>query len=70
MSSKAELKFENYSEYFGGVEKVKKTIDDCPVCGAKLLLSHLPDYRNLLIQENARCLDCGESHRKVIHVLN
>lgn len=63
-------KFENFVEYHGCVEDVKKLIDDCGVCGAKLMLTHLPDYKNLIVQETARCLECGSGNRKVIHVLN
>ena len=63
-------KFENFEEYFGGAEEVRKIMDECKVCGAKLLLSHMPDYKNLLVQETARCVDCGCGNRRVIHVLN
>ena len=65
-----DFKFEKFEEYFGTAEEVKKKIDDCPICGSKLLLSHMPDYKNLLVQETARCLECGSGNRKVIHILN
>lgn len=71
MSSRdTDFKFEKFEDYYGGPEEVKDKIDNCPVCGAKLLLSHMPDYRNLLVQETARCMECGAGNRKVIHVLN
>ena len=70
MSCKAELKIETYLEYYGDAEKVAKQIDQCHECGARLLLTHLPDYKNLLMQETSRCLDCGEVHVNVIHGLN
>jgi ribosomal protein S27AE len=70
MSSQSDFKFERFEEYLVSVDDVKKQIDECPVCGSKLLLSHMPDYKNLLVQETARCIECGASDRKVIHVLN
>ncbi len=71
MSTKnEEFQFECFESYHGDAETVKKTIDDCKVCGAKLMHSHLPDYKNLLIQETARCMDCGCAGNKIIHVLN
>jgi hypothetical protein len=65
-----EFKFEKFEEYFGGVDQVKKIMDECKVCGSKLILSHMPDYKNLLVQETARCMDCGAGNRKVIHIIN
>ena len=70
MSKEADFKFERYEEYWGSPENVKKIIDECKVCGSKLLLSHMPDYKNLLVQETARCIECGSGNRKLIHVLN
>lgn len=61
------------SEESSGKESIQKTIqkfNHCPECGAKLLLSHWSDYKSLLVQETARCLDCGKGNRKDIHVLN
>jgi ribosomal protein S27AE len=66
----SDTKFEKFEEYFGSIEEVKRTIDECSVCGSKLLLSHLPDYKNLIVQETARCMECGEGNRKVIHIIN
>jgi phosphohistidine phosphatase SixA len=70
MAQDADYKFETFEEYYGDEDTVKKQIDECHVCGSKLLLSHLPDYKNLLVQETARCLECGAGNRKVIHILN
>jgi len=70
MSNEVNFKFERYEEYWGSPEDVKKTMSECKVCGSKLLLSHMPDYKNLLVQETARCIDCGSGNRKIIHVLN
>ena len=70
MSKEVDFKFERYEEYFGTAEEVQKIIGECKVCGSKLLLSHMPDYKNLLVQETARCIECGSGNRKIIHVLN
>lgn len=66
----AEYKFECYEEYVGGKDDVIKKIDQCSSCGSKLIFGHLPDYKNLLIQETARCVECGQIIRRVIYVLN
>jgi hypothetical protein len=68
--SETDFKFEQFEEYFGDKDQVKKIMDECKVCGSKLMLSHMPDYKNLLVQETARCLECGCGNRKVIHTLN
>jgi len=44
--------------------------NSCSICGAKLLLSHISDYRNLFIQETSRCLDCGQGAKKEFHNIN
>lgn len=70
MAKEMDFRFERFEEYWGGPEQVNKTINECSVCGSKLLLSHMPDYKNLLVQETARCIDCGAGNRKVIHIIN
>ncbi|MCT4642808.1 MAG: hypothetical protein N4A33_10995 [Bacteriovoracaceae bacterium] len=70
MSNEVDFKFEKFEEYWGNADNVQKQICNCKVCGAKLLLSHMPDYKNLLVQETARCIECGSGNRKLIHVLN
>lgn len=65
-----DFKFENFVEYHGTIEDVEKKIEECEVCGSKLLLSHMPDYKNLLVQETARCMECGLGNRKIIHIIN
>jgi len=70
MSMENDYKFECYEEYFGDSDQVKRIINECRGCGAKLVLTHLPDYKNLLIQETARCIECGLNNRKLICILN
>ena len=50
--------------------QVKKQIDECAVCGGKLIFTHLSDYKNLYVQETARCPECGGGNKKLIHILN
>ena len=66
----AEYKFEKFEEYYGDIQQVKKLINDCKECGAKLIQTHLSDYSNLYVQENSRCPECGKDNRKTIHILN
>jgi hypothetical protein len=66
----SEYKIESFEEYWGTLENVVATIANCDICGAKMVFSHLPDYKNLLVQETARCTDCGEGQRKRIHIIN
>ncbi|MBT3983751.1 MAG: hypothetical protein HOE90_20520 [Bacteriovoracaceae bacterium] len=70
MSYEEDYKFECFEEYFGDAENVKKIINKCRQCGSKMVFNHLPDYKNLLIQESARCMECGEGARKTICTLN
>lgn len=70
MAKEVDFRFEQFEEYWGTADNVKKIMGDCNICGSKLLLSHLPDYKNLMVQETARCIDCGSGTRKIIHALN
>lgn len=69
MSNDGDFGFEKFEEYFGGVNQVKKTIDECEICGANLVFTHLSDYRNFFVQETSRCPECGGNHKKLIHSL-
>lgn len=70
MSLESDFKFEKFEEYFGDIGQVRKIINDCGHCGSKLVLTHLSDYKNLIIQETARCPECGQGKRKIIHIIN
>jgi len=70
MSFETDFRFEKYEEYYGDVSTVKKIIDDCKICGTKLIFSHLSDYKNLIVQETARCPECAKGNRRLIHILN
>lgn len=70
MSKDVDFRFERFEEYFGDITQVKRQIDDCHICGGKLIFTHLSDYKNLYVQETARCPECGGGNKKLIHVLN
>ncbi|MCK5882284.1 MAG: hypothetical protein KAG61_01240 [Bacteriovoracaceae bacterium] len=70
LNNYTDFKFEKFEEYFGDAIQVKKQIDDCKICGAKLIFSHMSDYKNLVVQESARCPECGSGSCKKVHVLN
>jgi hypothetical protein len=70
MANRLDYRFENYLGYYGDAEHVKQQISHCTCCGAKLLLSHMSDFKNLMIQETARCLDCGEGTQRIIFCIN
>ncbi len=67
---KVDFKKEDFLEYFGSKEDVQIQMNRCKHCDSKLLLTHLPDYGRLFVQETMRCLDCGQIHKKRLHVLN
>jgi hypothetical protein len=70
MPNDSDFKVESFEEYYGGIEDVTKTIDNCRVCETKLILTHISDYQNLYIEETARCPECGNKNRKVLHIIN
>ncbi len=41
----------------------------CTACGANLHFSHVTDFIRNLTQETARCPECGDKSRRVIHRL-
>jgi ssDNA-binding Zn-finger/Zn-ribbon topoisomerase 1 len=68
--SEFDFKIERYEEYYGDAKQVKKILNDCKICGAKLIHSHLSDYKNLIVQETCRCPECGGDTRKKIHIIS
>jgi hypothetical protein len=70
MAHDADYKFEKFEEYYGDEKQVKKIINECKLCGSKLVHTHLSDYKNLIVQESARCPECGIGARKLIHIIN
>ena len=63
-------RFEKFEEYYGSIKQVQQIIDECKICGSRLVFTHLPDYKNMLIQEAGRCPECGDNSKKLIHVIN
>lgn len=70
MSAEADFKFEKFEEYYGDTKQVQRIIDECKICGGKLVFTHLSDYKNFFVQETARCPDCGGHKKKLIHIIN
>jgi DNA-directed RNA polymerase subunit RPC12/RpoP len=70
MAAESNFNFEKFVEYYGSVKNVKKQINECKICGAKLSFSHLADYKNMLVQESSRCPECGHKNTKKIHIIN
>ena len=69
-ASKRSYEFEEYEKYYGDSVQVKKIIEDCPCCGSKFVMTHVPDAGSLIVEETSRCLDCDFGQKKVIHILN
>ena len=63
-------KFEKFEDYFGDIKQVQRIIDECRICGSKLVFTHLSDYSNMLVQESGRCPECGDGSKKLIHIIN
>jgi ssDNA-binding Zn-finger/Zn-ribbon topoisomerase 1 len=70
MASKENFELEYLEKYHGDCEQVTKTIEDCPQCGKKLIITHWADTSTLVMEENSRCIECDFGHRKVLHSLN
>ena len=62
-SSESDFKFEKFEEYYGPIDHVKKQINECKVCHSKLIISHMPDYKNLIVQEGELRIDNGNIFR-------
>lgn len=65
----AALSFEEYRDCFGTANDVMKRHLLCTLCGGHLHFNHLVDFRNNLMQETARCPDCGIRVRSRLHKL-
>lgn len=70
MSKELEFQFEHQEKYVGNVEEIKSSITHCKHCGFEMIFTHQPDYRNLILQEVARCTKCKKGSRKLIHIMN
>ena len=76
MQNKSELQndqsalcFEEYKDCFGEPREMMKKHLLCTLCGGHLHFNHMADFRNNLIQETARCPDCGIRVRARLHKL-
>jgi len=62
--------FECLEKYHGNYEEVTKTIEDCPSCGKKLIITHWADAATLVMEESAKCVECDFGQRKTLHAMN
>ncbi len=70
MPKEVDFQFECHESYVGTVKEIKEKAHYCQSCGHELILSHTPDHKNLLMQEDAHCINCGKGNRKIIHIIN
>lgn len=69
-AKKTEFELEYYEKYYGGSDKVKDEVENCPHCGSKFFFTHSCDYGNLVVKETATCTQCNFGQRKIISSLN
>ena len=65
----AALCFEEYKDCFGEARDVMKKHLLCTLCGGHLHFNHMSDFKHGLVQETARCPDCGIRVRQRLHKL-
>ena len=70
MGTKPEFMFENFVEFFGDIQQVKKIMDTCQNCGNSVIHSHSADYSDMTIRESSRCPVCGGKKVSKIHSIN
>ncbi len=70
MSIRSDFMFENYEEFFGDIEQVRKIIDNCQNCGNIVVHSYITDYLDMFVQESSRCPMCGGKKIKKIFSIN
>ena len=70
MSKSADYQFEYLEKYVGTSEEIKEQLSFCSHCKSELIFSHLPDYKNLTLQEVRKCVKCGKGGDNIIHILN
>lgn len=68
--TKSTLKVEKFEKYYGTVSEVIRQIENCPKCGAKLIMTHLSDLDNLYVHEEVKCMECNYGTHETLHVLN
>lgn len=60
---------ETLSQFFGTAKEVVDRYTHCSFCGANLHFTHITDFSRNLTQETARCPECGDRARRVVHKL-
>lgn len=62
--------FESYERFHGKSEDVISTMEDCPQCGAKFVVTHYSDTFTLLMKETCKCVECDFGSNKVFYALS
>ncbi|MBL7715309.1 MAG: hypothetical protein JNL01_07545 [Bdellovibrionales bacterium] len=60
---------ETFTEFFGKAEEMIKRHNHCVICQARLHFTHLTDFHRNLTEESARCPECGNKARRILHRL-
>ncbi len=63
------IRFEDFQDSYGETGEVMKRHLLCALCGGHLHFTHMPDFKLNLVQETAKCPDCGIRIRQRIHKL-
>ena len=66
----SDYEFEKYERFIGYAEEVISTIENCPSCGAKFVMTHYSDTYTLLMKETSKCVECDYGARKIYYALN
>lgn len=61
---------ERFIRFHGDAEQVKKIIEDCKGCGAKLIHSYHSNHLALSLEELALCPECGKEDTNLVYPLN
>jgi len=67
MNQSKDYELECYEKYYGDADVVTNIIENCPQCSSKMILNHLPDSLNLIMQETSECPACDYSSKRILH---
>jgi DNA-directed RNA polymerase subunit RPC12/RpoP len=62
-----EQDFELEITFVGTADEVKEQMEICQACGSRLILKHFSDFTNLVMQEKAKCMECGTRVRNALY---
>jgi len=67
MNYSKDFELEYYEKYYGDAKVVTELIENCPECSSKMILNHMPDNINLLMQETSECPACDYTSKRILH---